>query len=176
MTIRMDTPIRNPEEDVLGRAKLAESFSEQLLSLDASEGLVTGALGPWGFRKNVLRQSGSSAPEKSGIEILDFNPWMFSGTEQLVESFFVELSAQLRGRDRCRFYELGKSLTRYGEIFSGMRWGWLPVAGLWIDRVRLAIKTSYKSTRSQEGGNRRAQGQGQEGPYCSRDATRRRCR
>ena len=136
----MDTPIRNPEEDVLGRAKLAESFSEQLLSLDASEGLVTGALGPWGSGKTSFVNLVRPHLKKAGIEILDFNPWMFSGTEQLVESFFVELSAQLRGRDRRRFYELGKSLTRYGEIFSGMRWGWLPVAGPWIDRVRLAMK------------------------------------
>ena len=101
---------------------------------------MTGALGPWGSGKTSFVNLVRPHLKKAGIEILDFNPWMFSGTEQLVESFFVELSAQLRGRDRRRFYELGKSLTRYGEIFSGMRWGWLPVAGPWIDRVRLAMK------------------------------------
>ena len=140
MTIRIDNPIQHPGEDVLGRVKLAESFSEQLLSLDASEGLVTGVLGPWGSGKTSFVNLVRPHLKKAGIEILDFNPWMFSGTQQLVESFFFELSAQLRGRDRCRFYELGKSLARYGEIFSGMRWGWLPVAGPWIDRVRLAMK------------------------------------
>ncbi|MGH9252744.1 MAG: hypothetical protein ACRD0W_24990 [Acidimicrobiales bacterium] len=28
--------------------------------------------------------------QEAGVPILDFNPWMFSGAEQLVESFFVE--------------------------------------------------------------------------------------
>ncbi len=142
MKVRIDIPIQNPEEDVLGRAKLAESFSEQLLSLDASEGVVTGVLGPWGSGKTSFVNLVRPHLKKAGIEILDFNPWMFSGTEQLVESFFVELSAQLRGRDCRRFDELAESLERYGEIFSGM--GWLPVVGPWIERLRLMMKPLAK--------------------------------
>ena len=142
MKVRIDIPIQNSEEDVLGRAKLAESFSEQLLSLDASEGVVTGVLGPWGSGKTSFVNLVRPHLKKAGIEILDFNPWMFSGTEQLVESFFVELSAQLRGRDCRRFDELAEGLERYGEIFSGM--GWLPVVGPWIERLRLVMKPLAK--------------------------------
>ena len=53
MKVRIDTPIQNPDEDVIGRARLAESFSEQLLSLDTSEGIVTGVLGPLTRREKV---------------------------------------------------------------------------------------------------------------------------
>ena len=70
---------------------------------------------------------------------------MFSGTEQLVESFFVELSAQLTDHNHCRFDELVESLESYGEIFSEL--GWLPVVGSWIERVRLAISISAKLRR-----------------------------
>ena len=61
---------------------------------------------------------------------------MFSGTEQLVESFFVELAAQLRIRPGMA--EVGKDLEDYGETFSGM--GWLPLVGPWIERGRGAAK------------------------------------
>ena len=142
MKIRTDTPIQNPEDDALGRAELSKSFSEQLLSLDASEGVVIGVLGPWGSGKTSFVNLVRPHLEKAGIEILDFNPWMFNGTEQLVESFFVELSAQLRGRNSCRFDELAESLERYGEIFSGM--GWLPVVGPWIERLKLVMKPLAK--------------------------------
>ena len=134
MKIRIDAPIQNPEEDVLGRAKLAESFSQQLLSLDASEGVVVGILGPWGSGKTSFVNLARPHLKDVGITILDFNPWMFSGTEQLVESFFIELSAELKVRPGLD--DLGRSLEDYGEIFSGL--SWLPLVGPWIERGRIA--------------------------------------
>ena len=71
---------------------------------------------------------------ESGIPILEFNPWMFSGAEQLVESFFVELAAQLRVPHELA--EIGKDLEDYGEAFSGL--AWLPLVGPWIERGRTA--------------------------------------
>src|SRR6266699_5117483 len=93
-----DNPIRTPEDDVLGRTKNARSFAMQVLSLDVSEGVVVGVLGPWGSGKTSFVNLARVYLEEAGIPILDFNPWMFSGAEQLVESFFVELSAQLQLR------------------------------------------------------------------------------
>ncbi len=61
---------------------------------------------------------------------------MFSGAEQLVESFFVELAAQLRIRPGLA--EVGQDLADYGDTFSGM--GWLPFVGPWIERGRGAMK------------------------------------
>ena len=134
MKITADAPIRNPKDDVLGRANLALSFSQQLLSLDTSEGLVIGVLGPWGSGKTSFINLVRPHLESACVPVLDFNPWMFSGTEQLVESFFVELSAQLKVRPG--FDDLGRSLEDYGEIFSGM--SWLPLVGPWIERGRVA--------------------------------------
>lgn len=61
---------------------------------------------------------------------------MFSGAEQLVESFFIEISAQLRVRPGLG--SVGASLEDYGEAFSGL--GWLPLVGPWIERGRGATK------------------------------------
>ena len=68
--------------------KVARSFAVQVLSLDVSEGMVVGVLGPWGSGKTSFVNLARVHLEEAGIPILDFNPWMFSGAEQLVEAFF----------------------------------------------------------------------------------------
>ncbi len=73
---------------------------------------------------------------------------MFSGAEQLVASFFVELSAQLKLRPGLA--EVGEDLEDYGEIFSGM--GWLPLVGPWIERGRAATKFLAKILQRRKAG------------------------
>lgn len=138
--IAADNPIHKPEDDALGRAKPAGSFAAQVMSLDTTEGVVVGVLGPWGSGKTSFVNLARGHLTGSGITILDFNPWMFSGAEQLVESFFIELSAQLKVR--AGFGEVGKLLEDYGESFSGL--GWLPLVGPWIERGRTATKVIAK--------------------------------
>ena len=46
-----DNPIKNPEDDVIGRFATAQKFAQQVLELDTSEGAVVGVLGPWGSGK-----------------------------------------------------------------------------------------------------------------------------
>lgn len=134
--IGADNPIRKPEDDVLGRAKVAQTFAEQVLSLDVTEGIVVGVLGPWGSGKTSFINLARTHMESANVPVLDFNPWMFSGTEQLVESFFVEISAQLKLRPGLA--EVSKSLEVYGEMFAGL--SWLPLVGPWIERGRSATK------------------------------------
>jgi predicted KAP-like P-loop ATPase len=87
--IRTDNPIRQSEEDTLGREKTAGTFPRQVLKLDASEGVVVGVLGPWGSGKTSFVNLARAEFDRAGVPILDFNPWMFSGAQQLVDSFFV---------------------------------------------------------------------------------------
>jgi len=132
INIKTDRPIRTLEEDILGRTKLAQSFAEHIMALDASEGIVVGVLGPWGSGKTSFINLVRIHLEASNVTVLNFNPWMFSGAHQLVESFFNELSVQLKLHRSLE--EIGKELERYGDIFSG--WGFLPLAGSWIERGR----------------------------------------
>lgn len=147
-----DNPIRKRDEDLLGRTKSAHSFAEQALSIDANGGAVIGVLGPWGSGKTSFVNLARTYLEEAGVPVLDFNPWMFSGAEQLVDSFFVELSAQLKLRPGLA--KVGKDLEEYGESFSGL--GWLPVVGSWIERGRAATKVLAKMLqRRKEGIGRR---------------------
>jgi len=154
VSLGADNPIRSVEEDVLGRANFARSFAAHIRSLDVSEGVVVGVLGPWGSGKTSFVNLARAHLEGAGLPILEFNPWMFSGTEQLVESFFVELSAQLKLRPGLA--EIGKDLEEYGETFSGM--GWLPLVGPWVERGRAAtdILATLLQRRKEGVGGRRA--------------------
>ncbi len=131
-----DNPITKPEDDALGRAKFAQAFADQILTLDSSEGVVVGVLGPWGAGKTSFVNLACARLNQCGIAVLEFNPWMFSGADQLVQAFFVELSAQLKLRHD--YAELGKLVDDYGEAFSGL--GWLPLVGPWIERGRAATR------------------------------------
>jgi predicted KAP-like P-loop ATPase len=134
--VRGDNPIRQPADDRLGRVDTARSFARQILGLDTSEGVVVGVLGPWGSGKTSFVNLARPEFERAAYPLLEFNPWMFSGAEQLVESFFIELAAQLKIRPDLA--NLGKDLEDYGDVFSGM--AWLPLIGPWIERGRGAIK------------------------------------
>jgi predicted KAP-like P-loop ATPase len=149
-----DNPIRRKEDDTIGRAVLAQSFAQQVLSLDWRAGVVVGVLGEWGFGKTSFINLVRVELEQADIPVLDFNPWMFSGAEQLVESFFIELAAQLRLRSDLA--DVGKALEDYGEMFSGM--SWVPLIGPWIEGGRVASQLLGKLLqRRKEGiGGRRA--------------------
>jgi predicted KAP-like P-loop ATPase len=140
MTIKGDNPIKYAEDDSLGRLESAQAFARQVLSLDASEGAVVGVLGAWGSGKTSFINLARSEFEKSGAIILDFNPWMFSGAEQLVERFFAELSAQLKMRKG--FSEVAKNIVEYGEAISNL--SWVPIIGTWIERLQGIFKIISK--------------------------------
>ena len=149
-----DNPIKNPEDDAIGRISTAQNFAQHVLALDTTEGVVVGVLGPWGSGKTSFINLARNEFEKAEVPILDFNPWMFSGAAQLVESFFIELAAQLKIHSDLA--EIGKDFEAYGEIFSGL--GWLPVVGVWSERIRSAMKIGGKFLQRRKegvGGRRR---------------------
>jgi predicted KAP-like P-loop ATPase len=154
MAVKSDTPIHEADDDLLNRAGHARRFARQVLAFDLSDGLVVGVLGPWGSGKTSFVNLMRSELSAIGAPILDFNPWMFSGAQQLVDSFFAEMASQLKIRPGMA--EIGKNLEDYGETVGGL--GWLPLVGTWIDRGRVATKVVGKvlQGRKQGAGAQRA--------------------
>src|SRR5439155_18999890 len=105
-TVAGDNPVQTPDADTLGRGAIARAFAQHVLTLDVTEGVVVGVLGAWGSGKTSFVNLARPEFERTGVTVVDFNPWMFSGAEQLVESFFIELAAQLRMR--AGLEEIGK--------------------------------------------------------------------
>ena len=113
-----DNPIKDKENDVLERTKVAELFSQQILNLDATEGATVGLFGPWGSGKtsfiNLARENFSD----KGVPVLDFNPWLFSGVEELVRRFFEEVSRSMGMKSELK--DIGNALAKYGTALSGI--------------------------------------------------------
>ncbi|GHS88092.1 hypothetical protein FACS189487_05570 [Campylobacterota bacterium] len=97
---------------------------------------MVGVLGAWGSGKTSFVNLARPVFQNGAVPVLDFNPWMFSGAEQLVQSFFFELSAQLKLKHGL--VDVGKGLEEYGDIFSNL--AWLPVIGHWIERGQYLTK------------------------------------
>ena len=130
-----DNPIEHAEEDRLGRVPFAVHFANELTSLDAKQGFVTALMGRWGSGKtSLLNLVAEEIKKDNDIVVLHFNPWMFSGTDALVGSFFRELSAQLRLTRGTRFGQIADQLEAYGELLNPLVW--LPVVGPWMGRAR----------------------------------------
>lgn len=95
-----DEPIDSEYEDLLGRAQLASVLAEELAALDARRGVEWGIVGPWGSGKTSLANMalGRLQEEAAISGIVRFNPWLFSGVEDLATSLLSELALQLRSR------------------------------------------------------------------------------
>lgn len=145
---RADNPIDGESEDALGRATYVRSFCANVLQLNASEGLVVGVVGPWGSGKTSFINIARQQFERESVLVVDFNPWMFSGTEQLIQSFFSELAAQLKTKPALA--DIGESIEHYGELFSNF--SWLPLVGPWIEgssKISKALSSTLQ--RKKEG-------------------------
>src|SRR5438046_2423865 len=84
-----DAPLTDPAQDRLGRSAFSEVLAKSILRLDAQEGFVFALNGPWGAGKTTVINFALKALEReagsSEIVVVRFNPWWFSGQEQLLQ-------------------------------------------------------------------------------------------
>ena len=140
-----DNPITRPDQDLLRRASLAESFTRQILDSDASDGLVVGVLGPWGSGKTSFLNLVHENLKTEQIDVLKFNPWMFSGTEHLIQSFFAELSTQLRLASDLS--DIGEDLETYGALLT-----FVPFVGPWVARGAVISRAARRIRKRHQRG------------------------
>ena len=113
-----DNPIEDPTKDVLERSGRADAFARHVLELDVNHGTTVGVFGPWGSGKTSFVNLARRIFEEKGAPVLDFNPWLFSGAEQLVERFFADLSASMGMKDELK--EIGEAFGKYGAALNAM--------------------------------------------------------
>ncbi len=114
-----DNPISSSEDDVLNWESTATTFVRHALELDSTHGLVVGVFGSWGSGKTSFINLARPEFEKAKVPVLDFNPWLFSGTNELVHRFFVELSAKMRKMEKTSgLKKIGSYFRKYGDVLS----------------------------------------------------------
>jgi predicted KAP-like P-loop ATPase len=133
-----DRPGSDPAEDRLGRAPFARHLAKSILRLPSDNGLVIALYGAWGSGKTttlnyILHFLGQHSEAGRPI-VLSFNPWWFSGSEDLIRAFFGQLQAVL-GEKALVPGKVREKLADLADLVSEVplphgSWGWLPLRHL----------------------------------------------
>jgi predicted KAP-like P-loop ATPase len=103
-----DNPLTDPKHDALGYAPFARNLADSIGKMSPPDGFVMAVYGAWGSGKSTLLNfidyylthtpEGEQKPEAEQPIIVPFNPWWFSGQEDLTKRFFDQLQASLSNR------------------------------------------------------------------------------
>jgi predicted KAP-like P-loop ATPase len=140
-----DKPLTNPEDDKLNYAPFAKHLAKSISKMMPPDGLVIGLYGAWGSGKSTLIEfvvhELNDMPDNERPIIIRFNPWWFSGQENLTRHFFEHLYASIDNNFEKGMKSLVKSLKNFSDIIVE-----LPVPDSGIAKS-LSSKISDSSTR-----------------------------
>lgn len=90
-----DNPLLDPENDRLGYATFAKDLADSICNMTFAEGFVIAVYGSWGSGKSTLMNFIvhylNQKPEEEQPIIVPFNPWLFSGYQDITRRFFDQL-------------------------------------------------------------------------------------
>jgi hypothetical protein len=151
-----DQPIDDLAQDELGRDRFVEALRDEVRDAP-SDGFVIGVTGDWGSGKtSVINMALNPLAKEAGFRIVRFNPWLFSGTPQLIEHFFTEVSSQLREAGRRikgeRLIHLSEAISGYADILDPLRFAPGVDAAVRAGRASAGIlgRLGHKPTSAQE--------------------------
>ncbi|MBE6052268.1 MAG: hypothetical protein E7214_16935 [Clostridium sp.] len=122
-----DKPINELNDDVLGRKVFAKQLANAILSFNSEDSFTIGLYGKWGSGKtSIINMMQKEIDERTkDIEedakpvIVNFAPWNFSDSTQLINQFFTHLKNKLIVKDRSELTEkLGRVLEAYSDAFD----------------------------------------------------------
>jgi predicted KAP-like P-loop ATPase len=122
-----DEPIAKFSDDLLRRKEFALALATDVRLAPRESGFVIGLSGEWGAGKTSVLQLVAEALDDELSATVSFNPWLFSGTEQLVTYFFAELASQLEETGSEQLSRVAGAFSAYGKVVSPLRY--LPFAG-----------------------------------------------
>jgi len=127
-----DAAIKTLDEDNLGRKKFAIDLGKSILNIKADNGFVFALEGEWGSGKTSIMNMAidyleKNPDKKEPIIIIRFNPWWFSGQNQLIKQFFNEFTSKLSVGD-ISLEKISKLLNCFSKIVAPLQY--IPVYGI----------------------------------------------
>jgi predicted KAP-like P-loop ATPase len=127
-----DQPIHRTKEDKLGRKDFAKHMADAIRGWKGNDSLCLALYGEWGSGKTSIKNMIVDALQKPTTKaplVVEFNPWQWSGQEQLISAFFTEIGAKLgqsdtskEGKERASlFRNYGTALTFGSVAIKGIR-------------------------------------------------------
>ena len=122
-TLSADRPSDDPKDDLFGHAPFAKSLADSICRYPGSDGMVLALYGPWGSGKSTVlsyvQHYLGQRPEDERLVVVKFNPWWFSGQENLARAFLGQLQAVLPARSE-KFKQLGDLFANFAEGIGGL--------------------------------------------------------
>lgn len=119
-----ERPIHSDREDALERSRFVRRLAGALIDTKTNRatGIVVGITGPWGSGKssimNLLREYIKKTHPHALV--VQFDPWLVSGRDDLVAAFLKELVATIRAEPALTrtLKSLAGTFAKYGEQLS----------------------------------------------------------
>lgn len=121
-----DNPISTASEDLLQRSKFVERIVREIKMTDASQGCVLAVMGQWGSGKTSVLNLVKERLSDSGTILVEYNPWLLSGVEELVGGLFREINAKLNKKG-VKYRAAIDKIIGYGEMLTPLTS--MPVVG-----------------------------------------------
>jgi predicted KAP-like P-loop ATPase len=90
-----DNRLTNPQTDRLGYASFAQHLADCICKMNFAETFAIAVYGPWGSGKSTLLNFVlhylEEKPDEEQPIIVPFNPWLFSGYQDITRRFFDQL-------------------------------------------------------------------------------------
>lgn len=112
-----DRPIESATDDRFRRAPLAGLIATYATNAPKDASVVFALTGPWGAGKTSVLNLVEAQLDPERVVVVRFNPWLFSGTEQLTVQFVRELATQL-GQKGGNLAAVGKKIEAYGMLLE----------------------------------------------------------
>lgn len=100
-----DRPLIDPDKDQLGYKSISMHIAKAICKMSPPEGLVIGLYGDWGAGKSTVlnfieEYIGREPVQTNKPIVIRFNPWWFSGREDLARLFLEQFALNLNGSSR----------------------------------------------------------------------------
>ncbi len=152
--INTDKPINSSCEDKLGRNWFAKHLAKAIMQFDTKDNYAVSLQGKWGCGKTsvlnmateeIIRQSKENDNRKK-IVIVQFNPWNFTDTNQLINQFFLTLSdsLQINIKDE-KIKNVGHAIEKYSYALKYSEY--IPFVGKYLKLLPKLAKTVGKSLK-----------------------------
>lgn len=119
-----DNPLSNPDEDELGYAPFASALAQSISKSVPSDGLVVALYGPWGSGKttiiNFVLYELNKLEEAIRPIISRFNPWLFSGRDDLAKLLLAQLRSVLGDKDYGEVKQLLADLADLTSVIPNL--------------------------------------------------------
>lgn len=142
-----DRPLTDISQDALGYTEFAHVVAEAIRAVPRERGAVLALNGEWGSGKSTVlnfaeRLLAQRYPQE--FNVIRFNPWLFSGQQDLVMTFLQHIGTELPKSvgDRVRPYLaqiatlVGSAPTQYAGVAR--------LVGRWIDRKPSVVSLKSK--------------------------------